>query len=132
MVFIILISTSLFLNRCIGYGPEEELANITDVQFLQSTRPQMPFWCRFRRAFITVTHRLLLLCLGKLLGLESCYIACVSLNVRARAYSYVCRCHKPHCVTDLTETTYTRRVIWVIQTFALHYSIRVVRWSVLY
>ncbi|XP_041526519.1 inner nuclear membrane protein Man1 [Microtus oregoni] len=50
--------------RCIGYGPEEELANITDVQFLQSTRPQMPFWCRFRRAFITVTHRLLLLCLG--------------------------------------------------------------------
>ncbi|MEJ1277254.1 LEM domain containing 3 [Cricetulus griseus] len=50
--------------RCIGYGPEEELTNITDVQFLQSTRPQMSFWCRFRRAFITVAHRLLLLCLG--------------------------------------------------------------------
>ncbi|XP_029417390.1 inner nuclear membrane protein Man1 isoform X2 [Nannospalax galili] len=50
--------------RCVGYGPEEELTNITDVQFLQSTRPQMSFWCRFRRAFITVTHRLLLLCLG--------------------------------------------------------------------
>ncbi|XP_029398144.1 inner nuclear membrane protein Man1 isoform X2 [Mus pahari] len=50
--------------RCVGYGPEEDLTNITDVQFLQSTRPQMPFWCRFRRAFITVTHRLLLLCLG--------------------------------------------------------------------
>nr|XP_008533256.1 PREDICTED: inner nuclear membrane protein Man1 [Equus przewalskii] len=50
--------------RCVGYGPEEELRNITDVQFLQSTRPQMSFWCRFRRAFITVTHRLLLLCLG--------------------------------------------------------------------
>ncbi|XP_023376367.1 inner nuclear membrane protein Man1 isoform X2 [Pteropus vampyrus] len=50
--------------RCVGYGPEEELKNITDVQFLQSTRPQMSFWCRFRRAFITVTHRLLLLCLG--------------------------------------------------------------------
>ncbi|XP_060513033.1 inner nuclear membrane protein Man1 [Panthera onca] len=50
--------------RCVGYGPEEQLKNITDVQFLQSTRPQMSFWCRFRRAFITVTHRLLLLCLG--------------------------------------------------------------------
>ncbi|XP_006886123.1 PREDICTED: inner nuclear membrane protein Man1 [Elephantulus edwardii] len=50
--------------RCVGYDPEEELANITDVQFLQSTRPQMSFWCRFRRALITVTHRLLLLCLG--------------------------------------------------------------------
>ncbi|KAM5289095.1 inner nuclear membrane protein Man1 [Ctenodactylus gundi] len=50
--------------RCVGYGPQEELMNITDVQFLQSTRPQMSFWCRFRRAFVTVTHRLLLLCLG--------------------------------------------------------------------
>ncbi|XP_004429551.1 PREDICTED: inner nuclear membrane protein Man1 [Ceratotherium simum simum] len=50
--------------RCVGYGPEEELRNISDVQFLQSTRPQMSFWCRFRRAFITVTHRLLLVCLG--------------------------------------------------------------------
>ncbi|XP_063111149.1 inner nuclear membrane protein Man1 isoform X1 [Cavia porcellus] len=50
--------------RCVGFGHQEELRNITDVQFLQSTRPQMSFWCRFRRAFITVTHRLLLLCLG--------------------------------------------------------------------
>ncbi|XP_049739736.1 inner nuclear membrane protein Man1 [Elephas maximus indicus] len=50
--------------RCVGYDPDEELTDITGVQFLQSTRPQMPFWCRFRRAFITVTHRLLLLCLG--------------------------------------------------------------------
>ncbi|XP_066114440.1 inner nuclear membrane protein Man1 isoform X1 [Saccopteryx bilineata] len=50
--------------RCVGYGPEEKLTNITDVQFLQSTRPQMSFWCRFRRAFVTVSHRLLLLCLG--------------------------------------------------------------------
>uniref|UniRef100_H0XWL6 LEM domain containing 3 n=2 Tax=Otolemur garnettii TaxID=30611 RepID=H0XWL6_OTOGA len=50
--------------RCVGFVPEEELTNITDVQFLQSTRPQMSFWCRFRRAFITVTYRLLLLCLG--------------------------------------------------------------------
>ncbi|KAL4840050.1 hypothetical protein H8958_014671 [Nasalis larvatus] len=50
--------------RCVGFGPEEELTNITDVQFLQSTRPLMSFWCRFRRAFVTVTHRLLLLCLG--------------------------------------------------------------------
>ncbi|XP_075407450.1 inner nuclear membrane protein Man1 [Tenrec ecaudatus] len=50
--------------RCVGFEPEEELTNITDVQFLQSTRPQMSFWCRARRALITVTHRLLLFCLG--------------------------------------------------------------------
>ncbi|XP_006859586.1 PREDICTED: inner nuclear membrane protein Man1-like [Chrysochloris asiatica] len=50
--------------RCVGYNPDEELTDIIDVQFLQSTSPQMSFWCRFRRAFITVTHRLLLLCLG--------------------------------------------------------------------
>ncbi|XP_004700859.1 inner nuclear membrane protein Man1 [Echinops telfairi] len=50
--------------RCVGGESDEELTNITDVQFLQSTRPQMSFWCRFRRAFVTVTHRLLLLCLG--------------------------------------------------------------------
>ncbi|XP_036314886.1 inner nuclear membrane protein Man1 isoform X2 [Pipistrellus kuhlii] len=50
--------------RCVGDGPDEQLTNVTDVQFLQSTRPLMSFWCRFRRAFITVTHRLLLLCLG--------------------------------------------------------------------
>ncbi|XP_072511380.1 inner nuclear membrane protein Man1 isoform X2 [Notamacropus eugenii] len=65
--------------RCIGNGSNEDLTNITDVQFLQSTRPQMSFWCRFRRAFITVTHRLLLVCLLLLL----CFgvvMACVVLH----------------------------------------------------
>ncbi|XP_074869672.1 inner nuclear membrane protein Man1 isoform X2 [Carettochelys insculpta] len=50
--------------KCIGNDPTEELNNVTDVKYLESTRPQMSFRCRFRRAFITVTHRLSILLLG--------------------------------------------------------------------
>uniref|UniRef100_A0A8C8S7H9 Inner nuclear membrane protein Man1 n=1 Tax=Pelusios castaneus TaxID=367368 RepID=A0A8C8S7H9_9SAUR len=50
--------------KCIGNDPSEELNNVTDVKYLESTRPQMSFRCRFRRAFITVTHRLSILLLG--------------------------------------------------------------------
>uniref|UniRef100_A0A7M4ELA1 Inner nuclear membrane protein Man1 n=1 Tax=Crocodylus porosus TaxID=8502 RepID=A0A7M4ELA1_CROPO len=50
--------------KCIGDDPNEELTNITDVKYLESTSPQMSFKCRFRRAFINVTHRLSLLLLG--------------------------------------------------------------------
>nr|XP_008169692.1 inner nuclear membrane protein Man1 isoform X1 [Chrysemys picta bellii] len=50
--------------KCIGNDPNEELNNVTDVKYLESTRPQMSFRCRFRRAFITVTHRLSILLLG--------------------------------------------------------------------
>ncbi|XP_020845855.1 LOW QUALITY PROTEIN: inner nuclear membrane protein Man1 [Phascolarctos cinereus] len=65
--------------RCIGNSSSEDVTDIADVQFLQSTRPQMSFWCRFRRALVTVTHRLLLLCLLLLL----CFgvvMACVVLH----------------------------------------------------
>ncbi|XP_019371322.1 PREDICTED: inner nuclear membrane protein Man1, partial [Gavialis gangeticus] len=50
--------------KCIGDDPNEELINITDVKYLESTSPQMSFKCRFRRAFINVTHRLSILLLG--------------------------------------------------------------------
>nr|XP_025044041.1 inner nuclear membrane protein Man1 [Pelodiscus sinensis] len=50
--------------RCIGNDPTEKLINVTDVKYLESTRPQMSFRCRFRRAFITVIHRLSILLLG--------------------------------------------------------------------
>ncbi|XP_067420187.1 inner nuclear membrane protein Man1 isoform X2 [Emydura macquarii macquarii] len=50
--------------KCIGNDPSEELSKVTDVKYLESTRPQMSFRCRFRRAFITVTHRLSILLLG--------------------------------------------------------------------
>uniref|UniRef100_A0A8C3RKT0 Inner nuclear membrane protein Man1 n=1 Tax=Chelydra serpentina TaxID=8475 RepID=A0A8C3RKT0_CHESE len=40
--------------KCIGNDPSEELHNVTDVKYLESTRPQMSFRCRFRRAFITL------------------------------------------------------------------------------
>ncbi|XP_077194824.1 inner nuclear membrane protein Man1 isoform X2 [Paroedura picta] len=51
--------------KCVGYNSDEEsITNTTDVKYLVSTRPQMSFTCRFRRAFITVTCRSLILFLG--------------------------------------------------------------------
>ncbi|XP_072856513.2 inner nuclear membrane protein Man1 isoform X1 [Pogona vitticeps] len=51
--------------KCVGRSLDEEsIANISDVKYLVSTRPQMSFTCRFRRAFITVTCRSVFLLLG--------------------------------------------------------------------
>ncbi|XP_078532458.1 inner nuclear membrane protein Man1 isoform X2 [Lissotriton helveticus] len=53
--------------KCIGSVPDEKVRNTTAIKYLESTRPQMSFVCRFRRAFITVTHRLSPLLLGIML-----------------------------------------------------------------
>nr|XP_020641693.1 inner nuclear membrane protein Man1 [Pogona vitticeps] len=51
--------------KCVGRSLDEEsIANISDVKYLVSTRPQMSFTCRFRRAFIIVTCRSVFLLLG--------------------------------------------------------------------
>uniref|UniRef100_A0A803TVT8 Inner nuclear membrane protein Man1 n=1 Tax=Anolis carolinensis TaxID=28377 RepID=A0A803TVT8_ANOCA len=51
--------------KCIGHSSDEEpITNSTDVKYLISTRPQMSFTCRFRRAFITALCRSLILVLG--------------------------------------------------------------------
>ncbi|XP_040408515.1 inner nuclear membrane protein Man1 [Cygnus olor] len=51
--------------KCIGSDPNEmDVINVTDVKYLESTSPKMSFRCRFRRAFINVTHRLSILLLG--------------------------------------------------------------------
>ncbi|KAL8221469.1 UNVERIFIED_CONTAM: hypothetical protein K2H54_068178 [Gekko kuhli] len=51
--------------KCVGHNSEEEsITNTADVKYLVSTRPQMSFTCRFRRAFITVTCRSLILLFG--------------------------------------------------------------------
>ncbi|KAM4747718.1 inner nuclear membrane protein Man1 isoform 2-T2 [Rhinophrynus dorsalis] len=52
----------LHVNRC--FGDSDGALNITDVKYLESTRPQMSFICRVRRAVVTVAHRLALLLLG--------------------------------------------------------------------
>ncbi|XP_042324855.1 inner nuclear membrane protein Man1 [Sceloporus undulatus] len=57
--------------KCIGHSSDEEpITNSTDIKYLISTRPQMSFTCRFRRAFITVTCRslILLLVVGMIWG----------------------------------------------------------------
>ncbi|XP_063783624.1 inner nuclear membrane protein Man1 [Pseudophryne corroboree] len=45
-------------------GDLDDNLTITSVKYLESTRPQMSFLCRIRRAVITVAHRLSLLLLG--------------------------------------------------------------------
>ncbi|XP_065599376.1 inner nuclear membrane protein Man1 isoform X2 [Cyrtonyx montezumae] len=51
--------------RCLGNDPNDmDVTNVTDVKYLESTSPKMSFRCRFRRAFISVTHRLSIPLLG--------------------------------------------------------------------
>uniref|UniRef100_A0AAZ3PBE1 Inner nuclear membrane protein Man1 n=1 Tax=Oncorhynchus tshawytscha TaxID=74940 RepID=A0AAZ3PBE1_ONCTS len=47
--------------RLIGDNPEEAVAEVSEVTRLESTHPKMSFSCRFRRAFFTVIHRVLLI-----------------------------------------------------------------------
>lgn len=72
-------------NRCIGSDPNEmDVINVTDVKYLESTSPKMSFRCRFRRAFINVTHRLSILLLGKLFKQSLfCYNFCKFMVERA-------------------------------------------------
>lgn len=58
------------LNRCSGDIEAADL-NISTVKYLESTRPQMSFLCRIRRAVITVAYRLSLLPLGNFIYLLS-------------------------------------------------------------
>ncbi|XP_014818810.1 PREDICTED: inner nuclear membrane protein Man1 [Calidris pugnax] len=51
--------------KCLTNDPNEmDVTNVTDVKYLESTSPKMSFRCRFRRAFVNVTHRLSILLLG--------------------------------------------------------------------
>uniref|UniRef100_A0A8C3JTX2 Inner nuclear membrane protein Man1 n=1 Tax=Calidris pygmaea TaxID=425635 RepID=A0A8C3JTX2_9CHAR len=51
--------------QCLSNDPNEmDVTNVTDVKYLESTSPKMSFRCRFRRAFVNVTHRLSILLLG--------------------------------------------------------------------
>ncbi|NXG42923.1 MAN1 protein, partial [Psilopogon haemacephalus] len=51
--------------KCLSnYSSEMDIINVTDVKYLESTSPKMSFRCRFRRAFVNVTHRLSILLLG--------------------------------------------------------------------
>ncbi|XP_053318745.1 inner nuclear membrane protein Man1 [Spea bombifrons] len=45
-------------------GDVDGKLDISDVKYLESTRPQMSFVCRVRRAIVTVAHKLSLLLLG--------------------------------------------------------------------
>ncbi|NWI08960.1 MAN1 protein, partial [Crypturellus soui] len=51
--------------KCLSNDPNERnVTNVTNVKYLESTSPKMSFRCRFRRAFVNVTHRLSILLFG--------------------------------------------------------------------
>ncbi|KAF4792364.1 Inner nuclear membrane protein Man1 [Turdus rufiventris] len=51
--------------KCLSNDPNDtDVTNVTDVKYLESTSPKMSFRCRFRRAFVNVTHRLSILLWG--------------------------------------------------------------------
>lgn len=52
-----------------------DVTNVSDVKYLESTSPKMSFRCRFRRAFVNVTHRLSILLWGKLIK-QSTFFYC--------------------------------------------------------
>uniref|UniRef100_A0A8C5TTM4 LEM domain containing 3 n=1 Tax=Malurus cyaneus samueli TaxID=2593467 RepID=A0A8C5TTM4_9PASS len=51
--------------KCLSSDPNEmDVTKVADVRYLESTSPKMSFRCRFRRAFVNVTHRLSILLWG--------------------------------------------------------------------
>ncbi|MGH0144053.1 UNVERIFIED_CONTAM: hypothetical protein FKN15_045312 [Acipenser sinensis] len=46
--------------RLIGSDPKEEVNEVSDIKYLESTHPNMSFICRFQRAFVTVINRMLI------------------------------------------------------------------------
>ncbi|XP_043565593.1 inner nuclear membrane protein Man1 isoform X3 [Chiloscyllium plagiosum] len=54
----ILQSTDDFGIKLLGSDSDVKVNDVSEVQYLESTHPQMSFICRFRRAFLTVLHRM--------------------------------------------------------------------------
>ncbi|MBN3274535.1 MAN1 protein, partial [Polyodon spathula] len=50
--------------RLIGSDPKEEVNQVSDIKYLESTHPNMSFICRFQRAFVTVINRILIFLIG--------------------------------------------------------------------
>ncbi|RXM97985.1 Inner nuclear membrane protein Man1 [Acipenser ruthenus] len=50
--------------RLIGSDPKEEVNEVSDIKYLESTHPNMSFICRFQRAFVTVINRMLIFLIG--------------------------------------------------------------------
>ncbi|XP_061816657.1 inner nuclear membrane protein Man1 [Nerophis lumbriciformis] len=61
--------------RLIGQAVDEPIIDVSEISRLESTHPQMPFTCRFRRAFLTVISRVFLFVavIGSVWGLV-CYV----------------------------------------------------------
>ncbi|GCB62626.1 inner nuclear membrane protein Man1 [Scyliorhinus torazame] len=60
----ILQSTDDFGIKLLGSDSNAKVNAVSEVQYLESTHPQMSFICRFRRAFLTVLHRMFIFLVG--------------------------------------------------------------------
>nr|XP_015208375.1 PREDICTED: inner nuclear membrane protein Man1 [Lepisosteus oculatus] len=50
--------------RLIGSDPKDKVTDVSEIKYLESTHPNMSFICRFRRAFLTVIHRVVICIVG--------------------------------------------------------------------
>ncbi|XP_041071886.1 inner nuclear membrane protein Man1 isoform X1 [Carcharodon carcharias] len=60
----ILQSTDDLGIKLLGSDSDVKVNDVSEVQYLESTHPQMSFICRFRRAFLTVLHRMFIFLVG--------------------------------------------------------------------
>ncbi|XP_069760113.1 inner nuclear membrane protein Man1 [Narcine bancroftii] len=60
----ILQSTDDFGIKLLGNDSDVKVNDVSQVLYLESTHPQMSFICRFRRAFLTVLHRMFIFLVG--------------------------------------------------------------------
>uniref|UniRef100_A0A671N2S3 Inner nuclear membrane protein Man1 n=1 Tax=Sinocyclocheilus anshuiensis TaxID=1608454 RepID=A0A671N2S3_9TELE len=70
-VFLCLLVVCCFLGRLIGADPAQPIKDISEISRLESIHPRMSFFCRLRRAFFAVIHRVLFILagIGVVLGL---------------------------------------------------------------
>uniref|UniRef100_A0A672RBI8 Inner nuclear membrane protein Man1 n=1 Tax=Sinocyclocheilus grahami TaxID=75366 RepID=A0A672RBI8_SINGR len=73
-VFLCSLRVCWFLGRLIGADSAQPIEDVSEISRLESIHPRMSFFCRLRRAFFTVIHRVLFVLagIGVVLGLVYC------------------------------------------------------------
>uniref|UniRef100_A0A8C1W125 Inner nuclear membrane protein Man1 n=1 Tax=Cyprinus carpio TaxID=7962 RepID=A0A8C1W125_CYPCA len=63
-VFLCSLVVCCFLGRLIGADPAQPIEDVSEISRLESIHPRMSFFCRLRRAFFTVIHKVLFILAG--------------------------------------------------------------------
>lgn len=55
----------LCVSRLSGQREDDVVTDVSEISWLESTHPRMPFTCRFRRALLTVMNKVLVVAVGE-------------------------------------------------------------------